>query len=490
PSTAGSGRRRSSRTRPRCRFSSGTRDRTPAREATTGRATPCGRWPTAGSTTRSAAGSTGTRSTRAGTSRTSRRWASTTPRSSPSTRRGVQRFGDPRFAEIVAGTARWVESTLGDPAGGFGASQDADNAPGDDGGYFTWSRRELMAALAPDDLRFATRLFGVGTDGRMPHDPERNVLFRTVSADDAATGLPAASDPARAAERVRAALEAARARRPAPAVDRALYADINGRFVAAFARAGSALDQPVWIDRARRAADRFLHAAYAPELGIAHRLDGARGRGYGLLEDQVAFAAGLLELAVVGADPDYLRPAVRLLELVDREFRGEDGILRDLAPRLYDGPAVGPLLEASYPLEDAPHLSANAGAALAFLRLAAVTHDPGPRATARRLLEPIAGRLRDGGLFAAGSALGAALAGTVPVSVVVEGEGPEAARLLRAARRAWHPLAAVFAGTPPEPFALPAEVAAAGPGRAARALVCVGDRCRPPITDPEALAAA
>ena len=49
-------------------------------------------------------------------------------------------------------------------------------------------------------------------------------------------------------------------------------------------------------------------------------------------------------------------------------FRGEDGILRDIAPRLYDGTALGALSEPSYPLEDSPHLSANASAAMTFLR--------------------------------------------------------------------------------------------------------------------------
>ena len=94
---------------------------------------------------------------------------------------GAQRFQEPRFEEVVRGTVGWVREVLGDPAGGFGSSQDADNAPGDDGGYFTWSRNELKAALDADEFRFTTRFFGVGTEGRMPHDPDRNVLFRMLS---------------------------------------------------------------------------------------------------------------------------------------------------------------------------------------------------------------------------------------------------------------------------------------------------------------------
>jgi uncharacterized protein YyaL (SSP411 family) len=45
---------------------------------------------------------------------------------------GARRFGESRFDETIRGILGWVETTLVDPLGGFGASQDADNAPGDE----------------------------------------------------------------------------------------------------------------------------------------------------------------------------------------------------------------------------------------------------------------------------------------------------------------------------------------------------------------------
>jgi uncharacterized protein YyaL (SSP411 family) len=402
---------------------------------------------------------------------------------------GVRRFADPRFEEVVRGTVGWVREVLQDPAGGFGSSQDADNAPGDDGGYFTWSKNELKAAFTGDELRFATRFFGVGTDGRMPHDPERNVLFRMLSLDEAAEGLALPGGAAAALERVLGTLRAARARRPTPAVDRALYADINGRFLASVARAGATLEESGWVADAQRAADRFLAQAYSPDHGVAHRLDAEGGHGWGLLEDQVAFAGGLVELAGVLAGPRYVEAASNLLGLVDREYRGEDGLLRDLSPRLYDGPSLGALQEPSYPLEDSPHLSANSAAALAFLRLASLTHDDRWRTKALALLPPIAQRVGHSGLFAAGAAWAAGLAGAEPATVVVEGSGPDAEQLLRTARRTWHPNAWVFRGHPPPPFSLPDEAATGPGGGGVRALVCFGSSCGPPVTDPAALRA-
>jgi uncharacterized protein len=401
---------------------------------------------------------------------------------------GSQRFPGSRFPEVVRGTVAWVRGTLEDPAGGFASSQDADNAPGDDGNYFTWTRSELKQALEGNELRFATRFFGIGTDGRMHHDPERNVLFRMLPPSEAAAGLELEGGAEAALQRVLVRLASTRAVRPPPTVDRALYADINGRFIAAFARASAIADDPTILADARRAADRFLAEGYRPHEGVAHQIGAGGAQGFGLLEDQVALASGLTELAGATAEPRYVRAAIDLFETVDREFRGEDGLLRDLSPRLYDGPRTPGVEEPSYPLEDSPHLSANAAAALAWYRLSALVKDDRWKEKADALLPPIAARIGGAGLFAAGSAWAAGLSATEAATVVVEGEGPEADRLLVAARRAWHPNAWVFLGAPPPPFSLPEELAGADRASGARALVCFGTSCAPPVTDPAELA--
>ncbi|HLN50575.1 MAG TPA: thioredoxin domain-containing protein [Thermoplasmata archaeon] len=400
---------------------------------------------------------------------------------------GVQRFDEPRFEEVVRGTLGWAREVLASPEGGWGASQDADNAPGDDGNYFTWTKAELKAALDPDEYRLVARVFGVGTDGRMHHDPERNVLFRLLPVEGAAEGLSLSGTPNEALRGALKTLRSVRARRPVPTVDPALYASINGRFVGAFARAGTVLEEPPALAEARRAADRWLARAYDPARGIAHRLDRTGAKGFGLLEDQVEFARGLLELSVATSEPRYLEPAVRLLELMDREYRGEDGLFRDIAPRLYDGPPIGGMSEPSYPLEDSPHLSANAAAALAFLRVGELTHDDLWTEKARALLSPIAARIGGAGLFAAGSALASGYLTTDPASVVVEGSGPSAAALARAARRSPRPRLSVFVGQPPSPFSFPGPAAAASTKGPSRALVCFGTSCGPPVTDPAEL---
>jgi len=401
---------------------------------------------------------------------------------------GARRFGDPRIVETAQGIVGWTDATLVDPSGGFGASQDADNAPGDDGNYFTWSRSELKAALAPDELKLASRYYGVGSDGRMPHDPDRNVLYRLLPVAEAAAGLDLSPEDAdRTLGRAVAKLRAARAARNAPFVDRALYADLNGSFVRGFASAGQFLGDASVVHRAKAAADRFLRDAFDADRGVAHLLAADGASGFGHLEDQAKFALGLLELAGATAEPRYVDAADALLELIGREFPGPEGLLRDLAPRIYDGPTVGSLATPAYPLEDNPHLAANAAVALAYLRRAGVSDEERWRGKARELLAHIVPRIEGAGLFASGTALAVGLLETPAARIVIDGEGAAATALRRSAERSWHPNLWVFDGQPPEPFSLPGELGSTPSGGAARALVCFGTRCLAPVTDPGAL---
>ncbi len=401
---------------------------------------------------------------------------------------GARRFGDRRLMETVRGIASWARSVLGDPAGGWGASQDADNAPGDDGGFFTWSRPELKTALDAEELRLVSRCFGVGADGRMPHDPERNVLYRLMAPAEAAADLGVTADRAEAmlAHAVQK-LAAVRAKRPTPFVDPALYADINGGFLHGFVGASRLLGDPSLLQSARIAADRFLAHAFSPERGVAHLLGRDGGTGYGHLQDQGMFALGLVELAGATLDTRYVDAARQLLALMP-EYAGPSGVLKDLAPKLYDGPALASLSDASYPVEDNPNLAGNAAVILAMLRLSALTGDEELRTRARSLLSAVQPRVEGVGLFAAGTALAAGLLEAAPARVVVEGTGGAARALRTAAERAWHPNLWVFEGTPAPPFALPGELEnAARSGGPARALVCFGTRCLAPVTDPSEL---
>ena len=406
-------------------------------------------------------------------------------------REGFEALEEPRFREVMEGVANWVLSVLDQPQqGGFGASQDADNAPGDDGSYFTWSRGELRHLLTPEEFKAITWRYGIGSEGQMPHDPEQNVLYRLLPVSEVASTLGQDPDEVRdllgGAE---AKMRKARSDRPTPLVDPALYASLNGILAGNLAFVGRLTGQTIALDRARAAVDRFLDRAYDPARGVAHQLTPEGPRIWGLLEDQVSFAGGLLKLAEVTQESRYLTAARRILDLVHEAYASsEDGLLRDLAPSLYDGPKVGSWELPNVPLEDTPHLSPNAAAALAWEHLEALTSDPTVKDRYLPLTDSLTRRLSHHGLFAAGSALAVGRSRMETVHVVIQGHKDADPSLLQTALHTFHPRKVVLRTPLAGAFALPAE--AAGELRMSDepcALVCIGTSCLPPVREASGL---
>lgn len=425
----------------------------------------------------------------------------------------AQVTGSRAYAGVALDIMRWVEAWLSDrERGGFYASQDADISLDDDGDYFTWTREEARAALADADFELAADYFGIAARGPMHHNPEKNVLAaresvaewahrRKLSEAEAAAGL----------ARIKEALYAARLRRPAPFVDRTIYASWNAMFVSAYLEAHHLL--PLAANDAERgrleqgrafalrSLDRLL-AEITPGRGLRHALfaaphDGAEPRrveeAVFTLDDQVFAALAALDgFAATGA-PRYFEAGRDLAELCLRDYAAPEGGFTDL-PRGASAP-LGALAATRKPLQDSPTPSGNAAAALLCLRLAALTGDAKWRETAHATLEHFAGAATAFGIFAGtyGVALQVYFAEPLEVVILDGGDGLAPALAAEARRdfRLGKLVVALPAGADPArvPAAL-AAIAANAPdgGRRSTALVCTRGACQPPVHAPDELA--
>jgi len=192
----------------------------------------------------------------------------------------------------------------------------------EEGAYYTWTRRQLDAALDTSVLRdWANAHYGIEEQGNALSDPRgelagRNVLYvardldalaRKFDTDLLTTRLRVAD--------VDAKLLAARQQRPAVPVDDKVVTAWNGYLITALAEAGRQLDQPRYIKAAARAADFILTSLYDDRTGRLYRdwRTGVRGVP-GFSDDYAALAEGLLMLYRVTGDKPRLHQAQRLVD--------------------------------------------------------------------------------------------------------------------------------------------------------------------------------
>src|SRR5690606_6853581 len=225
---------------------------------------------------------------------------------------------EPAYREVARGIAAFVERELsaGDGlAGGYCSALDADSE-GEEGAFYVWTRAELSRILG-DRFPVLADLFGVHVeaDGGAAHwEHGRHVLVRRFSvAEWAARHGMTPEAAARLLDEGCADLLHAREERERPLRDDKVLTGWNGLMIAALARAGTLLDDPALVARARRAADLLLEKARRPDGGLWRRGHTEGGAGsFGIdafLEDYACFARGLIALYQATFEERYLTAA-------------------------------------------------------------------------------------------------------------------------------------------------------------------------------------
>lgn len=408
---------------------------------------------------------------------------------------GWQVTRKPLFRETAEGIIAWVDELLSDrKRGGFYASQDADQTLDDDGDYFTWTLREVRAALSPEESRAMEIYYDVGAQGEMHHDPERNVLWVAASVEETAQKLRLDAASARILlARARGKLLAARReRRPIPAVDETIYTGWNAMFVSAYLDAARVLGRDDCREFALWSLDRLLADAWDDRKGFLHRAGGPRLEG--TLDDQVFAIGALLDGWEISLEPRYFDMADRAMRLAVERFGDAEG--GGFFDRAKDAAPMGGLEVRRKPMQDSPTPGANSVAAMVLDRLYGYTGEKAYRQWAEKTLEAFAGLAPQYGLFAGTYGLAALLHARHPLEVVVTGAvgDPKAAELEKAGNEIYRFGKAVLRVTP-EQLArggLAAALRETLPhldAAKAQALVCVETTCRPPVTEPDKLRA-
>lgn len=410
--------------------------------------------------------------------------------------RGSQLVENWRLAETAEGIIAWVNEILSDrQEGGFYASQDADFSLDDDGDYFTWTLDEVRAVLTPEESRIIELYYDVEPHGEMHHNPAKNVLWIAREIKDIAEVTNADVETVmKSLLLAQQKMLEARRKRQTPFIDKTMYVSWNAMFVSAYLEASRVLEGREYLgcrEFALKTMDRMIREAWSDSRGFGHRIGGPSLDGS--LDDQVFSVLALLDAFETTLDPRYFAAAQKTLDLAIALYGDPEG--GGFFDRPSDAAPMGGLDVRRKPFQDSPTPGANSVAAIALIRMHAFTGDQRYYDFALKTLEAFAGIAPQYGMFAATYGLAATLFARHPMQVVITGraDDPAAQALEAAAHRVYRLGKSVLRVTPETPqlhFAgALTETLPHLPTDKALAVVCAGQTCLPPTSDPDQLAA-
>ncbi|MFA6133598.1 MAG: thioredoxin domain-containing protein [Phycisphaerae bacterium] len=343
--------------------------------------------------------------------------------------------GKKTFRQVALQTMEWAMDVLGGGGRkGFFASQDADVGPEDDGDYFTWTSEEVRVAVG-ELSEVVEAYYDVDEQGDMRDRPGRNVL-RVIKPPDVQARLLGINPEELAGqiEQGRRLLQAARARRPAPGVDKTVFADINGMMIDAFLTCHERLGEGPAREVAIATLDHLLDTLRDERGVFAHYRQGGTLMNVGLLADQAWMARAALHAFAVTGEEKYLQAATKLGRYI-AGLATDFGALAGSPQPSTPGPAA---TRPAVGWEDSAGRSPASLAVSVLLDLGHWAGDDTLSAAATTAAESFAGGVkRDWALFLAGYTLALEHVLHGPRSILVVGPKGDrtAANLLSAARR-------------------------------------------------------
>ncbi|HLY36979.1 MAG TPA: thioredoxin domain-containing protein [Candidatus Binatia bacterium] len=380
------------------------------------------------------------------------------------------------FSAVTRDVLDYVAREMTAPEGGFWSATDADSE-GEEGKYFVWTPAELRAVLDEEHARAAATYWGITEEGNF-----HGTTIPHVAAP--LGGLGALVDESRAT------LYEARRRRVPPHTDTKILTAWNALMISAFARAGAALGDAGYLERGRTAAT-FALDRMRPGGRLARSWADGAPHEDAFLDDHAYLAAALLDLYEATFDLRWLREAIALAEVMERDYGDAEG------GGFYQTRTGGsPTLARAKPADDGALPSGNAVAALDLLRLAEFTGDERSREHADGVLRALASRLERGpaGSPALLTALESRLDRAKEIVIVrPAGARDGGAPLVATVRRTYVPNRMLTVATDGDEVARQAELIPVAAEKsalhgAATAFVCEQKVCALPTSDPAVLA--
>ncbi len=272
-------------------------------------------------------------------------------------------FGKELYRRTAEGIVRYYRLYGYDPEGGFYASQDADIGVLEEGGYYTFTRKEIESLLSPEEIRVFSIHFGLAS---MPHETEKKVLYINMEEEEVskATGIEL-EEAKRLLNLSKAKLLQHREKRQTPYIDKTLYTNWNALMISAMCDYWKVFSDGWALNSAKKTAERLLATHYKD--GVLLHKEGVES----FSEDYLFLAQALLSFFELTQEKRYLELSVEITKRAIELFWDK----RDWG--FYDTAKTGNgLLSIRLKnLQDTPTQSVNGSAGYTLLLLGSLTGD-------------------------------------------------------------------------------------------------------------------
>ncbi|TEB07542.1 hypothetical protein Psch_01097 [Pelotomaculum schinkii] len=274
--------------------------------------------------------------------------------------------------ELYAGLAKqiftYVLRDMTSPEGGFYSAEDADSE-GEEGKFYVWNPEEITAVLGDQDGKAFCRLYNITLGGNFEGRSIPNLILETPEKFAVELKMEKGEFTSYV-ENLRSKLFEARERRVHPYKDDKILTSWNGLMIAALARGGAALGEPLYTRAAVRAVDFIYRELRRSDGRLLARYRDGEPAFPAYLDDYAFLIWGLMELYETTFEAGYLRKGVELTRDTLKLFwDGESGGF------FFYGEDAEQLIARSKELYDGAIPSGNSVMLLNLLRLARLTGD-------------------------------------------------------------------------------------------------------------------
>ena len=294
--------------------------------------------------------------------------------------------GDERYAEVARDIIRYLLRDMTHPEGGFYSAEDADSE-GKEGKFYTWTREELSKLLTREELDVVVKFFGITEKGNFVDHSDPNPLPNQNVLSVVKTNLTAAEQAL--LQSAKEKMFQTRSKRVRPHLDDKVLASWNGLMLGALARSYAVLGDETY----RAAAEKnvaFLKSKLWDERSktLYHRWRDGERDSVQLHEAYAFLLNGVIDLYQSTLAPQPLEFAIALAEsMLAKFYDKQDG-------GFWQSIGTNDLILRIKEDYDGAEPSGNSVAAMALLKLAAITERKDFQEAAEKTLRLFSDRLQ------------------------------------------------------------------------------------------------